>query len=104
LTRISNNKYRIGITRSRSYYAVAFRIMNLCFAFGFASKIVISFDLRARKFRLKFHHPLSIAMSETAILFYEPSILEACEFTILLPNPQKYEICLGFFLSFRAHA
>jgi len=42
-------------------------------------------------------------MSETAILFYEPSILEACEFTILLPNPHKYEICLGFFLPLRAH-
>jgi len=80
-------------------------LQTLCFAFGFASKIAILFDFqRVRKCGLKFHPPLSIIMSETAILFYEPSILDACEFTILLPNPHKYEICLGFFLPLRAHA
>lgn len=98
--RIIRNKYKLEIVRSRNYYAFhtpgAFWITDLCFAFGSAAKIVISLDCGARKFKLKFQ-PLSV--SETAILFYEPSILVVCKFTILLPNPHKYEICLGFFLS-----
>jgi len=77
-----------------TYYAdhqqVHFELQTLCCAFGSASKSVISLDYRPRKFKLEFQ-PFSVL--ETGILFYEPSILVVCKFSILLPNPYMYELC-----------
>jgi len=82
-----------------TYYADhqpgAFWITDLCSAFWSASNSVISLDYRPRKFKLEFQ---PFPVSETGLLFYEPSILVVCKFSILLPNPYIYEFCWDFFL------